>query len=162
MTTRTIGSIVRKIAYVIERILVLLLAVLLLLPVALLPLTTTVPMPVWGALFLADAALFALQDRLKPVRVGITASLVERYYNVLEAPHKELIWLDGGHGLDGSNIGQFVDVMVNKVLPETYPTQTIIPLRSYTESALFVSATLLCTPKSNLPVAYGKARTLST
>ena len=25
-------------------------------------------------------------------------SLFERYYNVLEAPHKELIWLEGGHG----------------------------------------------------------------
>lgn len=42
--------------------------------------------------------------------------LVERYFNLLQAPHKELIWLDGGHGLDGSNRAQFMDVMVNRVL----------------------------------------------
>ena len=51
--------------------------------------------------------------------VNAMASLVERYYDVLEAPHKELIWLEGGHGLSDSNLGQFVDVMVNKVLAET-------------------------------------------
>jgi pimeloyl-ACP methyl ester carboxylesterase len=51
--------------------------------------------------------------------VNAMSSLVEEYFNVLEAPHKELIWLNGGHGLDGSNLAQFVDVMVNKVLPET-------------------------------------------
>lgn len=52
--------------------------------------------------------------------VNAMSSLVEEYFNVLEAPHKELIWLNGGHGLDGSSLGQFVDVMVNKVLAETY------------------------------------------
>jgi hypothetical protein len=46
-------------------------------------------------------------------------TIVEEYYNLLEAPHKELTWLEGGHGLDGSNLGQFVDVMLNQVLPET-------------------------------------------
>jgi pimeloyl-ACP methyl ester carboxylesterase len=51
--------------------------------------------------------------------VNAMSSLVERYYNILEAPHKELIWLDGGHGLDGSNLNQFVDVMVNNVLADT-------------------------------------------
>jgi pimeloyl-ACP methyl ester carboxylesterase len=52
--------------------------------------------------------------------VNAMSSLVEEYFNVLEAPHKELIWLNGGHGLDGGNLGQFVDVMVNKMLAETY------------------------------------------
>jgi hypothetical protein len=51
------------------------------------------------------------------------ASLVERYYDVLQAPHKELIWLEGGHGLGDENMGQFVDVMVNKVLAQTYPNR---------------------------------------
>jgi pimeloyl-ACP methyl ester carboxylesterase len=51
--------------------------------------------------------------------VNANAALVERYYNLLEAPRKELIWLQGGHGLDGSNLGQFTDVMVNTVLAET-------------------------------------------
>lgn len=54
--------------------------------------------------------------------VNAMYTIVERYYNVLEAPHKELIWLEGGHGLGGENIQQFVDVLVNKVLAETYPT----------------------------------------
>lgn len=56
--------------------------------------------------------------------VNAMSSLVERYYGVLQAPHKELIWLDGGHGLSGSNLGQFVDVMVNRVLRQTYPKPT--------------------------------------
>ncbi len=53
--------------------------------------------------------------------VNAMSLLVEEYVNVLDAPHKELIWLNGGHGLGGENIDQFVDVMVNKVLAETYP-----------------------------------------
>jgi len=55
--------------------------------------------------------------------VNAMASLVERYYDVLQAPRKELIWLEGGHGLGDENMGQFVDVMVNKVLAQTYPNR---------------------------------------
>ncbi len=47
--------------------------------------------------------------------VNAMASLTEKYYATLSAPHKELIWLEGGHGLDGSTQGQFVDVMVHRV-----------------------------------------------
>jgi pimeloyl-ACP methyl ester carboxylesterase len=68
--------------------------------------------------------------------VNAMASLVERYYNLLEAPHKELIWLDGGHGLGDANLGQFVDVMVNKVLRLRgliHPQ----PVRFYPEHAVF-------------------------
>jgi hypothetical protein len=54
--------------------------------------------------------------------VNAMSSLVERYYNVLEAPRKELIWFEAGHGLNTENMSQFVDVMVNKVLAETYST----------------------------------------
>jgi hypothetical protein len=53
--------------------------------------------------------------------VNAMYTVVEEYYNVLEAPRKELIWLEGGHGLGGDNLHQFVDVMINKVLTETYP-----------------------------------------
>lgn len=53
--------------------------------------------------------------------VNAMSSLVQQYYNILEAPSKKLIWLEGGHGLDDSNLGQFADVMVNQVLKETYP-----------------------------------------
>jgi pimeloyl-ACP methyl ester carboxylesterase len=55
--------------------------------------------------------------------VNAMSSLVESYYSQLKAPRKTLIWLDGGHGLDGENLGQFVDVMIGKVLAETYPRQ---------------------------------------
>ena len=55
--------------------------------------------------------------------VNAMASLVEHYYDVLQAPRKELIWLEGGHGLGGENRGQFVDVMVNQVLAQTYPNR---------------------------------------
>jgi hypothetical protein len=51
------------------------------------------------------------------------SSLVEEYFNLLQAPRKELIWLEGGHGLDGSNLDQFVDVMVNSVLADTRPVR---------------------------------------
>ena len=53
--------------------------------------------------------------------VNAMYTIVERYYNVLEAPRKELIWLEGGHGLGGGNVHQFVDVMLNQVLVETSP-----------------------------------------
>ncbi len=46
------------------------------------------------------------------------ASLVERYYTVLQAPHKELIWTDAGHGVTSN---QLVDTLVNRVLPQTWP-----------------------------------------
>ncbi len=55
--------------------------------------------------------------------VNAMSSLVEDYFAILKAPKKELIWLEGGHGLSGENIGQFTDVMINKVLAETYPGQ---------------------------------------
>ena len=47
--------------------------------------------------------------------VNAMASLVEDYYDGLSAPHKELIWLEGGHGLGSADPTQFVDVMVNQV-----------------------------------------------
>ena len=51
--------------------------------------------------------------------VNAMASLVEEYHAALEAPRKELIWLEGGHGLDAGTRGQIVDVLVTRVLPET-------------------------------------------
>jgi hypothetical protein len=51
--------------------------------------------------------------------VNAMSSLVEGYYDLLQAPHKELIWLEGGHGLDGEDLGQFVEVMVYEVLAQT-------------------------------------------
>jgi pimeloyl-ACP methyl ester carboxylesterase len=52
--------------------------------------------------------------------VNAMTSLVERYYRVLQAPHKELIWSNAGHGISGADPSQVIDVMVNHVLKQTY------------------------------------------
>jgi pimeloyl-ACP methyl ester carboxylesterase len=49
--------------------------------------------------------------------------LTEQYYEVLNAPHKELIWFErSGHNPWVTESAEFVDIVVNKVLVETYPT----------------------------------------
>lgn len=45
--------------------------------------------------------------------INAVAAIVERYYNVLEAPHKELIWLGSGHGATAEEIE---NALVNRVL----------------------------------------------
>ena len=62
-----------------------------------------------------DVPVYFLEGRMD---VNAMASLVEHYYTVLQAPHKELIWSKSGHG--GMDSNQFVDVMVNRVLAQTY------------------------------------------
>jgi hypothetical protein len=52
--------------------------------------------------------------------INAMAPLVERYYNMLQAPHKELIWLDSGHG---AGPDELLDALVNHVLPRTAPAQ---------------------------------------
>jgi pimeloyl-ACP methyl ester carboxylesterase len=48
--------------------------------------------------------------------------LTEQYFEVLNAPHKELIWFEhSGHNPWVTESDAFVDVIVNKILPETYP-----------------------------------------
>jgi pimeloyl-ACP methyl ester carboxylesterase len=61
-----------------------------------------------------DVPLYFLQGRND---VNAVASLVERYYNVLQAPHKELIWLEAGHGATAEDI---LDAMVNHLLKQTW------------------------------------------
>lgn len=48
--------------------------------------------------------------------VNAVASMVERYYNILDAPKKELIWLESGHGASAEEIQ---DAMLKHVLPQT-------------------------------------------
>lgn len=50
--------------------------------------------------------------------VNAMASLVERYYNILQAPHKELIRLNSGHGATAE---ETVDALVNHALKQTWP-----------------------------------------
>lgn len=67
-----------------------------------------------ATVFEAPVYLFAGRED-----VNAMSTLVEHYFDLLEAPHKELIWLEGGHGLSASNLPQFVDVMFNHVLAQT-------------------------------------------
>jgi pimeloyl-ACP methyl ester carboxylesterase len=47
--------------------------------------------------------------------------LPEEYFNLLEAPHKQLYFFeDSGHGMIWEEAGKFHDIMINTVLPETY------------------------------------------
>jgi pimeloyl-ACP methyl ester carboxylesterase len=55
--------------------------------------------------------------------VSAMSSLTERYYNVLRAPHKELIWFKSGHSMTDADVNQLADVMVNHVLKQTWPEQ---------------------------------------
>ncbi|MFN8474096.1 MAG: alpha/beta hydrolase [Anaerolineae bacterium] len=52
--------------------------------------------------------------------VNAVAALVERYYNVLQAPQKELVWLDSAHGAGAQ---EYLDVLVNHVLAQSPPTK---------------------------------------
>jgi pimeloyl-ACP methyl ester carboxylesterase len=50
--------------------------------------------------------------------------LAEEYYELLNAPHKELIWFErSGHNPWVNESARFVDVTVNQVLAETYPAK---------------------------------------
>lgn len=50
-----------------------------------------------------------------------TAKFIEEYYQNLQAPSKELIWFEhSAHGEIWTEPDKFHDIMVNKVLPETY------------------------------------------
>ena len=55
-------------------------------------------------------------------RHDVTAppKLTEEYFNILSAPHKELIWFErSGHSPWMNESAKFVEVMVNQVLKNT-------------------------------------------
>ncbi len=57
--------------------------------------------------------------------VNAPPALIEEYYALLNAPHKELIWFErSGHSPWVSESDKFVDVMVNTVLAQTQVEQT--------------------------------------
>jgi pimeloyl-ACP methyl ester carboxylesterase len=64
-----------------------------------------------------DVPMFFLHGRND---VNAVSSLVERYYNGLHAPHKELIWLESGHGAGPEEIR---DALVNRVLVQAPPVK---------------------------------------
>ncbi len=50
--------------------------------------------------------------------VNAMAVLVENYYDILQAPYKELIWLESGHGANATDI---LDAMTNHVIVKSPP-----------------------------------------
>lgn len=56
--------------------------------------------------------------------INASNSLLEEYFALLDAPHKELIWFeDSAHTPSWDEPNHFVDVMVNTVLSQTYPNR---------------------------------------
>jgi pimeloyl-ACP methyl ester carboxylesterase len=54
--------------------------------------------------------------------INAPVSLTKDYYQLLQAPHKEIVWFEhSGHTPWVSESGRFVDVIVNKVLKDTEP-----------------------------------------
>jgi CubicO group peptidase (beta-lactamase class C family)/pimeloyl-ACP methyl ester carboxylesterase len=54
--------------------------------------------------------------------VNAPPALTEDYYELLDAPHKELVWFEhSGHNPWVNESARFVDVMVNTVLAQTQP-----------------------------------------
>ena len=52
--------------------------------------------------------------------INAPVALTEAYYNLLQAPHKEIVWFEhSGHTPWISESARFVDVVVNRVLPAT-------------------------------------------
>jgi len=70
--------------------------------------------------FITQAAKLDVPVYLFAGRNDVNAmyTIVEKYYNVLEAPHKELIWLESGHGAGPEEI---VDALVNHALVTSRP-----------------------------------------
>lgn len=55
--------------------------------------------------------------------VNAPVVLTEQYYEILDAPHKELIWFErSGHNPWVTESAAFMDVIVNQILPKTYST----------------------------------------
>lgn len=67
-----------------------------------------------------DVPVFLLEGRND---VNAMSSLAENYYHLLQAPHKELIWFNAGHGISTAGTDKVMDAFVNHVLKQTWPGQ---------------------------------------
>jgi len=59
--------------------------------------------------------------RLLPVSNGEAGECGNPGAECRRTTNKELIWFNSGHGLSEADKSQFVDVMVNHVLKQTWP-----------------------------------------
>jgi CubicO group peptidase (beta-lactamase class C family)/pimeloyl-ACP methyl ester carboxylesterase len=70
--------------------------------------------------------------------------LTEEYFNLLTAPHKELIWFEhSGHGPWMNESAKFIDVMVNQVLAQDIVSQADTYLSKLTKARLFSGSVLI-------------------
>lgn len=61
--------------------------------------------------------------------VNAPPALTEEYYQLLDAPHKELVWFEhSGHNPWVNESARFVEVMVNTVLAQTQPPAGTAPI----------------------------------
>jgi CubicO group peptidase (beta-lactamase class C family) len=85
--------------------------------------------------------------------------LTEEYFNLLTAPHKELIWFEhSGHGPWMNESAKFIDVMVNQVLAQDIVSQADTYLSKLTKARLFSGSVLIArNGKVLLRQGYGEA-----
>ena len=70
--------------------------------------------------------------------------LTEEYFNLLSAPHKELIWFEhSGHAPWLNEPAKFVDVMVNKVLAQDITAKADTYLSKLNKARLFSGSVLI-------------------
>jgi pimeloyl-ACP methyl ester carboxylesterase len=56
------------------------------------------------------------------------SSITEEYYTILVAPKKALLWFErSGHSIPSSEPDRMQDLIIDKILPETYTIQKITP-----------------------------------
>jgi pimeloyl-ACP methyl ester carboxylesterase len=78
----------------------------------------------WGVDFRQQATRLEVPIYFLIGRYDVNAPpvLAEEYYHLLSAPHKQFIWFDhSGHNPWVTESDRFEEVIVDKVLPETYP-----------------------------------------
>jgi pimeloyl-ACP methyl ester carboxylesterase len=91
------------------------------------PLTTlnTVYPQLWDVDLRTQAAILETPVYFLIGRHDVNAppALTQEYYDLLTAPHKELVWFEhSGHNPWTSEAGRFVDEIVTRVLAQTQPT----------------------------------------
>ncbi len=70
--------------------------------------------------------------------------LTEEYFNLLTAPHKELIWFEhSGHGSWMNEPAKFIDVMVNRVLAQDITAKADTYLSKLVKAKLFSGSVLM-------------------
>jgi CubicO group peptidase (beta-lactamase class C family) len=91
--------------------------------------------------------------------VNAPPKLTEEYFNLLSAPHKELIWFErSGHNPWVNESAKFVDVVVNKALAQDIISKAETYLDKLTKARLFSGSVLIARDgKVLISNGYGEA-----